>query len=144
MDLNTWIYKKTVPAALNTSSLKKVRFQNFRQNLLLNKIEKSVKFPFSWFMSWLIISMFCLKRYNKSRKSIFPQITLFHIIWWAFFKKYLSLGTLIRSHSSRHYLLKVSNRNTRAKCEICSKLTIKTPECRLGWIFLFLWGNISY
>ena len=29
------------------------------------------------------------------------------------------------------YLLKVNNRNTRTKCEICSKLTIKTPERRL-------------
>ena len=28
------------------------------------------------------------------------------------------------------YLLKVNNRNTRTKCEICSKLTIKTPERR--------------
>ena len=26
------------------------------------------------------------------------------------------------------YLLKVNNRNTRARCEICSKLTIKKPE----------------
>ena len=25
-------------------------------------------------------------------------------------------------------MLKVNNRNTRARCEICSKLTIKTPE----------------
>ena len=29
-----------------------------------------------------------------------------------------------------NYLLKVNNRNTRARCEICSKLTIKTPERR--------------
>ena len=28
------------------------------------------------------------------------------------------------------YLFKVNNRNTRKKCEICSKLTIKTPERR--------------
>ena len=29
------------------------------------------------------------------------------------------------------YMLKVKNRNTRTRCEICSKLTIKTPErCR--------------
>ena len=28
------------------------------------------------------------------------------------------------------YLLKVNNRNTRRNCEICSKLTIKTPERR--------------
>ena len=26
------------------------------------------------------------------------------------------------------YLLKVNNRNTRKMCEICSKLTVKTPE----------------
>ena len=26
------------------------------------------------------------------------------------------------------YQLKVNNRNTRARCEICSKLTIKAPE----------------
>ena len=25
-------------------------------------------------------------------------------------------------------MFKVNNRNTRAKCEVCSKLTIKTPE----------------
>ena len=28
------------------------------------------------------------------------------------------------------YLFKVNNRNTRKRCEICSKLTIKTPEQR--------------
>ena len=26
------------------------------------------------------------------------------------------------------YLLKVNNKNTRTRCEICSELTIKTPE----------------
>ena len=30
------------------------------------------------------------------------------------------------------YLLKVNNRNTRPRCEICSKLTIRTPERRHG------------
>ena len=28
------------------------------------------------------------------------------------------------------YLFKVNNRNTRKRCEICSKLTIETPEQR--------------
>ena len=28
------------------------------------------------------------------------------------------------------YLYKINNRNTRKRCEICSKLTIKTPERR--------------
>ena len=30
------------------------------------------------------------------------------------------------------YLLKVSDRNTRTRCEICSELTINTPERRQG------------
>ena len=32
------------------------------------------------------------------------------------------------------YLLKVNNNNTRTKCEICSKLTIKIPERRHGFL----------
>ena len=29
-----------------------------------------------------------------------------------------------------NYMFKVNNKNTRKRCEICSKLTIKTPEQR--------------
>ena len=37
----------------------------------------------------------------------------------------------IQQHGSVDiYLLKVNNKNTRTGCEICSKLTIKTPERR--------------
>ena len=34
------------------------------------------------------------------------------------------------SHPAGIYLLKVNNRNTRTRCEICSKLTTKAPERR--------------
>ena len=34
------------------------------------------------------------------------------------------------AHPTGIYLFKVSNRNTRTRFEICSKLTIKTPELR--------------
>ena len=34
----------------------------------------------------------------------------------------------VRSNPASIYLLKVNNRNTRTRCDICSKLTIKTPE----------------
>ena len=45
------------------------------------------------------------------------------------------------------YLLKVNNRNTRTKCEVCSKLTIKIPERRrLGrsGIFIVNFEHISH
>ena len=37
-----------------------------------------------------------------------------------------------RSNPAGNYMFKVNNRNTRTRCEICSKLTIKTPE-RCQW-----------
>ena len=44
------------------------------------------------------------------------------------------------------YLLKVNNRNTRTRHEICSKLTIKTPE-RRQWrpsgVFIVTFEHIS-
>ena len=41
---------------------------------------------------------------------------------------HLNLNT--ETFPSGIYLLKVNKRNTRTKCEICSKLTIKIPERR--------------
>ena len=45
------------------------------------------------------------------------------------------------------YLLKVNNRNTRTRCEICSKFTIKTPK-RRHWrrsgVFIVNFEHISY
>ena len=42
-----------------------------------------------------------------------------------------------------NYMFKVNNRNTRARCEICSKLTIKTPERRHG-VFIVNFEHISH
>ena len=45
------------------------------------------------------------------------------------------------------YLFKVNNGNTRTRCEICSELTIKTPE-RRHWrcfgVFIVNFGQISH
>ena len=45
------------------------------------------------------------------------------------------------------YLLKVHNRNTRTRCEICLKLTIKTPErrqSRRSGAFIVNFDHISH
>ena len=39
-------------------------------------------------------------------------------------------GGIERDHPVGIYVFKVNYRNTRARCEICSKLTIKTEERR--------------
>ena len=46
---------------------------------------------------------------------------------------YFALGWPFREQSVGIYLFKVNNKNTRTRCEICSKLTIKTPE-RHYWL----------
>ena len=51
------------------------------------------------------------------------------------------------THPVSIYLLKVNNRDTRAKCKICLKLTIKTPELR-QWrrtgVFIVNFEHISH
>ena len=42
------------------------------------------------------------------------------------------------------YLLKNNNRNTRTRCEICSKLTIKTSERRWPGVFIVNFEHISH
>ena len=37
---------------------------------------------------------------------------------------------IVISNQAGNYMFQVNNRNTRARCEICSNLTIKTPERR--------------
>ena len=46
-----------------------------------------------------------------------------------------------------NYMFRVNNRNTRTRCQICSKLTIKTPErrhCRHSGVFIFHFEHISH
>ena len=49
-----------------------------------------------------------------------------------FFSKFLALLTMIVhrkvNQPASNHMFKVNNRNTRTRCKICSKLTIKTPE----------------
>ena len=46
-----------------------------------------------------------------------------------------------------NYMFKVNNRNTRTRCEICSKLTTKTPEPRYwrrSGVFIVNFEHISH
>ena len=48
-------------------------------------------------------------------------------------------------HPAGNYLFKVNNRNTRTRCEICSKLTIKEPEQRRSsGVFIVNFEHISH
>ena len=60
---------------------------------------------------------------------------------------YLGEGHLIDGGPANIYLFKVNNRNPRKRCQICSKLTIKTPErghWRRSSVFAVNFEHISY
>ena len=44
------------------------------------------------------------------------------------FNAFSSLVNIFSNKAADNYMLKVNNRNTRTSCEVCSKVTIKTPE----------------
>ena len=48
----------------------------------------------------------------------------------------ISLNKMLLHYPAGIYLLKVNNRNTEIRCEISSKLTIKTPERRQACNFI--------
>ena len=52
-----------------------------------------------------------------------------------------------RRNPADNYMFKVKNRNTRSRCEICSKLTLKTPErhhWRRSGVFIVNFEHISH
>ena len=55
--------------------------------------------------------------------------------------------TVWSSNLANIYLFTFNNRNTRKRCEICSKVTIKTPErrqCRRSGVFIVNFEHISH
>ena len=63
-------------------------------------------------------------------------------------KKHLKAKVVLnKTYPAGIYLLKANNRNTRTRCEICSKLTINTPE-RRHWrrsgVFIVNFEHISH
>ena len=61
--------------------------------------------------------------------------------------KHYCCNEKLKTYSAGNYMFKVNNRNTRTRCEICSKLTIKTPE-RWQWrrsgVFIVNFEHISH
>ena len=84
-----------------------------------------------------------IKVHRSIKNQIYHRLSLIHISLFHFCKIFLTfycrwksfkstfdinIWTMINDISAGIYLLKVNNRNTSRRCEICSKLTIKTPE----------------
>ena len=119
--------------------------------------EKAPKYPqmkyFGFYQKFIALIFFCFDAvwsfYYSAKTAflriifwLFPQNESFskksgsmcNILWFAIYCPIHSQPTrLFDSFPAGIYLLKVNNRNTRTRCEICSKLTIKIPERRLWY-----------
>ena len=69
-------------------------------------------------------SLQCFSRYWKWYRKFWKNSNIFALTQ-------VNNGWPFSANSARNYRFKVNNRNTKTRCEICSKLTIKTPEPRL-------------
>ena len=100
---------------------------------------------------FLIVELNSLSEF-ASNSLVFINSFLFYFSFVLFDKKQVKVShipvTLARgSYPVGNYMFKVNDRNTRTRCEICSKLTIKIPErrhwCRSG-IFIVNFEHISH
>ena len=124
-------------------------------------------FVFSFFhnlnvLCYFVCALFCCKHIYQNMlfcENILCQYQFnFHkpfkqycLVSFSYFLFHLTLSTkhltLTNAFPASIYLFKVNNRNTRTRCEICSKLTIKTPErrqrCRYS-VFIVNFEHISH
>ena len=87
----------------------------------------------------------------KALLNLFPTLSTtirVGILYCGFNDLFLNdLNITQHSNPAGNYMFKVSNRNTRTRCEICSKLTVKTPErchCRRSGFFIVNFEYISH
>ena len=101
--------------------------------------DKNMQLLLWCFYFWLWTSKWRLgnwKYYKKGSVNILCRV----FVTWCIFLEH-------RSYPANIYLLKVNRRNTRKRCEICSKLAIKTPK-RCQWrrssVFIVNFEHISH
>ena len=95
------------------------------------------KYVLSFSMFWKIRTRKCISFIYKYH---YIYIYKYHYIYiyilcdennnFSMCQWYIKFASLFAFYSAVIYLLKVNNGNTRTRCKICSKLTIKRPERR--------------
>ena len=109
---------------------------------------------------WLKKLCHCWVWTSKCRLGKGYAANVFQEIFWNFqinyFSEHLRMGASAQScylcycaklKPDANYMVKVNYRNTRIRCEICSKLTIKTPKrhhWRRSGVFIINFEHISH
>ena len=116
------------------------------------KLRWVTDFKFSPFKGWLIY--FIIIKAQAFRSWKYSQSSWLYFEWLKFVFRNNTSGNFLKilpyflqSIPVDIYLFKVNNKNTRTRCEICSKLTMKTPErrqWRCSGVFIVNFEHISH
>ena len=127
-------------------------FVQYLQCLLYNYVNVFVLVPFIVEIEKVrtLWNLFFLRKNGKALRIC----TNSSILYPSIYPNRLSLSCLIcmkpvitEANPAGNYLFKVNNRNTRTRCQICSKLTIKIPkrrQWRRSGIFIVNFEHISH
>ena len=104
----------------------------------------------NWHCSMIEVTCPCCRvRIISLEFTIIPKNSISWQGWSIDFLIFINFSNRNINVPASIYLLKVNNRNTGTRCEICSKLTIKTPE-RRQWhrpgvgVFIVNFEHISH
>ena len=102
-------------------------FQDYllrKELLILNRLNSTRHISICFSEGWPLLKMISFDSVGDELNLVLGVYLKYLIIIWKTFFNYL--------YPAGIYLLKVNNRNTRTRKQICSKLTIKTKE-RCQW-----------
>ena len=124
-----------MPSLIKNWEMKYTSFVIFMKELK-NKVLKNIKINYMIIFTSMVYTLFKSKFVSMSTKisrctmvTRKPKIRCLKNHWCVLiFALLSSTFTFVLFFPTGIYLLKVNNRNTRTRCEICSKLTIKIPE----------------
>ena len=126
---------KPNPLVFWKKSSKKLTLYYFFSCVKLLKLSMFYYFPVLDFDNFLSNTENSVTLYDLQRKCLYRSRETDDFattIKWVFLEIFLILlcGCWLCSNPTVKYMFKVNNRKTITRCEICSKLTIKTPERR--------------
>ena len=128
MTQNTWCDKKVPENSLNINC-------NFVTAFFCNQPHSHILLAHYW------------QLYDGRIVSFYHNIPDISIYIWGGFSSVKIILCDFLIYPAGNYVFKVNNRNTRTRCEICSKLTIKTPE-RRHWrrsgVFIVNFENVLH
>ena len=125
------IYKLPTASCITIIARKKASVGGNKNRNLICKILIT-----RYFLAELSLVLQCFQRQTNVKMKEMQTSHYSSVLCSFLSERFIDVANLTRNPGGM-YLLKVNNRNSRTRCEICLNLTIKTPERREHWRTIF-------